>query len=153
MIMRFIMGLILVLLAITTGLIMGGAQLGIYTDWISLAILVTGSFAAVLMFHSPGEIKTAFVHAFANKADTTINYEPDIIFFTSLHKILTIVGIIGFLLGCVAMLPNLRSWEKIARGFGVAFLTIFYALIFQLLLTIPCKAMLEKKQSKQATMA
>lgn len=149
MIMRFLAGFILLVLVMITGVLFGGAGIAVYYDLSSTFILVLGSFFAILMFNSPREIRTAFVHAFAKEVDMTSNYETDIILFASLHKILFTAGIIGLFTGGIAILNNPQDASAIGSGLAQALIINLYALILQVLLTIPCKAMLKKKQSLQ----
>lgn len=146
---RFIIGLILVLLVVGTGIWISGGSFLLFLDPYSFAIEILASCFVIIMSFSIKEIRTAFAHVFDRETDNTANYRKDIVLFSAMQNIVTTVAITALLMGVIAMLSQLMDAAAIGRGLALALLSGFYALILQLALIIPCKTILRKKQSMQ----
>jgi hypothetical protein len=153
MVARFVIGAILILLVFVLIIVfIGGAHwdyILLYMDLSSLALMIVPSFLALIMIFTPREIKTAFAHVFSKETEKGVNYKKDIGLFDALQAIVLIVGVISFLTGIVILARISVDLPFFGRGISQVLLVFLYTGFISLLLIVPGKAILRKKQAEQ----
>ena len=152
MAVRFIIWIVLVLASLVLAFWIGGLGLTgflLYMDVSSTIIVLLPSVFILFICFSPSEIKTAFAHVFSRHAGKDTDYRKDIVLFSTLQHVVIILGGFGFLSGLIIVIASQRDFDAIGRGLSQSLLSVFYALFINLLLVVPCKGIIRKKQVMQ----
>ncbi|MEW5817151.1 MAG: MotA/TolQ/ExbB proton channel family protein [Spirochaetota bacterium] len=86
-----------------------------------------------------------FAIGFKKEPADAVTLKKGITFFTNMQKYLLFSGIIGMMIGIIAILAITEDPSKVGKGLSVASLTILYALVLSIAIAIPFKLGLEKK--------
>ncbi|MBN2439735.1 MAG: hypothetical protein JXJ04_00255 [Spirochaetales bacterium] len=147
MLVRFIIGFILSVAAITGILLSWDVSILVYVHLPSFILVVLFSLFALFTAFPLSEIKTAFVHAFSKKEEGEADYKRDIVVFSALQQLIFCAGGVGVFLGLIFMLAKIEDKSAIGMGLSTTLVSFLYSLYLNLVLVIPCKAVLTKKMS------
>lgn len=143
---RYVVGLI-VFFAILSLCVWGsGGNLWVFLDVLSFIIVGMGTLALLRTGWTFREMGKAFALAFADTAERGELSWADA-FFTTMGRYFTMSGLGGFFLGIVIMLKYLADKSMIGPNLAVALLSVLYAILFQLIIVIPMRALIQKKIS------
>jgi flagellar motor component MotA len=101
-------------------------------------ILLRGSF-------SFREMGASFRAGFADGGGDDSDIRKGIEFFEAMQRYLLISGLLGTLVGAMAMLQNLETAEKVGFGAALAIMTLLYGLVLIVLVALPFKYGLRKR--------
>jgi flagellar motor component MotA len=149
MVLRFIVGMVLVCAVFALGMVAAGAGFLIFLELISATLIIFPPVFILFICFSPVEIKQAFTHVFSHRRDKDADYSRDIVLFAALQRGVILTGVIGSLIGMVAMLHNLRDAAAVGYGLAQLLLVTLYALVICLIFILPCQTVLKKKQALQ----
>ncbi len=130
------------------GILFARGSLLIFISPPALMIVVTPPIAMALACFTPVEILKSFKLAFNNERLPITDYKNARLLFNSLERYFIASGVVGFLLGLVLMLISSEfttDVERFGRGMATSLLSILYAALFCIIITIPFRNSLQKK--------
>ncbi len=117
-------------------LIVAKTAFWVYFDLPSFAIVpVLSSLVPCLIFGASG-LRTAFSAPFAKSA-TKLELQTSIAFFKALGTSAWVFGLIGTIMGTVAMMYNIDDRSQIGPNMALALLTLFYAVMVWAVIILP----------------
>lgn len=126
--------------------IISGCGIMWYLDIASFVIVVLPPLLLSLAVNSPARIARHFTIAFADKAAERLELENAQVFFKGLFKYFLLSGIMGTLFGIILVLSILEKLNtSIGEGISASFLTLFYSIIFIILLVVPFQQAVERR--------
>lgn len=133
---------------IAAAIMLSGGQFVFFLS-VASAIMVVGiTTALTLASHRPAEIASAFRAAFSGGNGAELR--ASVAFFTSVQHYLLWSGFLSTLLGAIVLLGNLGTRQSVGAGTAVALITVFYAIVLVLLVTLPAKAAAQKRLASEA---
>lgn len=136
---------VLALLVVLGAIFMGGESIDIFLDIPSLLMVGLISVFLLLTNYSPSEIVLAFTIGFKKEEIKQKELKKCINLFDSLGKYLILSAVLGAITGFISLAAyysrdtdNLGSGDW-AGGSALAILTIFYSLIFYMIVAVPFK--------------
>jgi len=138
--------LLIALALLASGYIFGGASIALGINLPCLLIVLGISSAMSLSVSSAREITSYFREPFKSEdeADRKILRNGEI-FFRSLRYYFFLSGGIGTLTGVLILLSMVDSNEAIGLGMAIALITLYYGMVFSLILAIPFEVATRKK--------
>lgn len=138
--------LLIALALLASGYIFGGASIALGIN-LPCLLIVLGLAAAMSLSVAPArEIASYFREPYGDAAEinrkTLLKAEH---FFRSLRQYFLLSGGIGTITGIIILLALLDSPETIGRGMAIALITLYYGMIFSLILALPFEAAARKK--------
>lgn len=127
------------------GIVLAGGDIRWFISVASFVIVVLPGLLLSLANFSPTEIFHFFGMGFGSKELTEADLKKGLAFFRALQYYLILSGIIGTLIGLVAMLGTIEDPSKIGVAMSVALLTILYAFILTAAVTVPFHTGLRRK--------
>ncbi|MBN2352105.1 MAG: hypothetical protein JXD23_05995 [Spirochaetales bacterium] len=147
MVVRFIVGIALIMLVFALSILVGGAKFLLFLEWICAVLVIFPPFIVLFMSFSPSEIKAAFGHVFSRRPDPDANYGRDVVLFTTWQRAAVLSGFVGALIGLVCVLANVRDMEMLGWGLAKLLLASLYAAVLILTIILPCLAVVRKKRA------
>jgi hypothetical protein len=120
-------------------------DISIYIDPPSFYILLVPVLLLLKSQFSWADMGEAFAIGFSRKPVEKARLKKALLFFTVLQKYLMWTGLIGLMLGIIAMFSSFSDYIAVGRGLAVALLVVFYALILTLTIALPFQYGLKKK--------
>jgi len=142
----YFLSLVLVIGVLFGALIITGTSILAYVDIASLIFVLVPAFLLLLASYGPKEMGRAFKSAFSGKTGAEV--EKSIAFFTAMQRLFLLSGVLGTLIGVIAILSNLTDMSLVGRGFSVAILTIIYAIALTILVPVPFLLALKKRRAE-----
>ena len=137
------LSVIAVLAMIVLAIVLSGGVVGVFVSFPSVIMVFGITIALTLASHRPSEIRTAFVaaHASTNPAELRLA----VAFFTALQRYGLWAGFLSTMLGAIVLLANLGDASHVGAGAAIALITVFYAIVFLLVVVLPYRAAAEKR--------
>lgn len=119
----------------------------VFTDPPSIALVLGVPLILLLGIFGPREIVNAFRHTVSRSDVEAPAIRRGIVFFATAQKMVLVTGVLFTLLGILMTLYGISKGREnpVAFYMVVAFQTVLWAIVITLLVTIPCRAALEKK--------
>jgi len=138
--------LLIALALLASGYIFGGASIALGINLPCLLIVLGLSSAMSLSVSPAREIASYFREACRSEdeADRKLLKKAEI-FFRSLRFYFFLSGGIGTITGIIILLSMLNSNETIGLGMAIALITLYYGMVFSLILAIPFETAARKK--------
>ncbi len=141
---KFWLPIIVVAATFTFTLVVSRCTFTTFLDFPSFAIVpVLSSLVPCLIFGAAG-IRTAFHAPFAKSA-TKLQLRTSVAFFKALGTSSWVFGLIGTIMGTVAMMKNLEDKSQVGPNMALALLTLFYAVLVWALVVLPFTMNANKK--------
>jgi flagellar motor component MotA len=143
----YFVAVVLVLGAIVAGMMLGvGPQhLNKYLNIAGAGILLLPVLLLLKSQFSWGEMGRAFGAAFDGADVEKQRLEKALVFFTALQRYLIWMGLLGFLLGLIAMFSSISDYSALGRGMAIALLMLLYAFMLIIAVALPFQFALKKK--------
>lgn len=143
----YFIAMILILAMIVAGVIINTGPDGIYAymDLPSLLILLLPVILLLKSQFSWQEMGQAFAIALSKGTVEKEILKKALLFFMALQKYLIWTGLIGFLLGIIALLGNVSEYIAMGMGLSTALLILFYAIILIFTVALPFQFGVKKK--------
>lgn len=137
----------LVLAVLALGIVFAAARLNAFLDWPCLVMVVVPPGLLSLAVFPPRVVGKSFRVAFSRQKATVPELRQAVVVFRFLERSVLVAGFIGALIGVVAILSQLREVEvqKLGQGFALLLITVFYALVLVLTMTVPFRAAVERR--------
>ncbi|MCE5271180.1 hypothetical protein LLH00_07840 [bacterium] len=136
---------LLTLLVLGWAMRMGG-EIMMAVDLPSLALVLAPALLMSLATHGPAEMAGCFAVAFKKEGVEPAALEKGILFFKTLQAYFTISAVISFLMGLIILLASAEDYATICPGLAVSIISVLYAYLLALLVTVPFRTALEKKK-------
>ena len=133
----YFVGLALFIALVIGAVITSGGTIGSVLNIPSFLLVAGCTFVLLLMNFRLREMGICFAVGFMKKDATPEDLKKGYIFFRSMQLYLLLSGLMGTIIGAMAMLVNLKDHNAIGWGAALAILTILYGLIFSMGITIP----------------
>ena len=124
-----------------------GSPIHIFIDPASVLIVIGGTTFFTLAYHSVGATVNAFKAAFGQGPVEAEVGETHLRVLTTARVLASASGVLGTLIGMVAMLQNMSDPKAIGPAMAVALLTLFYGVILAELLLGPLMNRLKNRIS------
>ena len=118
------------------GIMMAGPLRG-FIDPVSIVIVIGGSIAFTLAYHTWSDLAQAFIAGFKSGILAPDQAEKHITVISTARLVTGASGVVGTMIGLVLMLQNLDDPKHIGPALAVAFLTLLYAVILSEFLMAP----------------
>ena len=143
----YFIALVLVLGVLALGIVFAAARLNAFLDYPCLIMVVVPPALLCLAAFPPRVVGRSFLVAFARQEASEADLHQAVVFFRFLERSALVAGFIGALIGIVAILSQLREVEvaKLGQGFALLLITVFYALVLMLVVTVPFRAAVERR--------
>lgn len=128
---------------IVATIVVNGMGIGYYANLPSLIVVVGLSAALLFATHSPREIGNAFRAAY--RSSNTSELKAAIGFFKAMQRYLLWSGLLGTMMGAIAMLSALGEAIAIGAGAALGLITVLYAVILNFVLALPFRHAAEKR--------
>lgn len=147
----FIVSVILFLALCVGAIITSGGNLLFFINIPSLVLVVGIPFVMLLSNHSLREMGSYFGAAFRSGEESAA---PSVIkkgieFFTAMRGYLILSGFVGALTGVMTMLSLFEDVDRVGFGAALSLMTIFYALLLIILISLPFKHGLQRRLVEQ----
>ena len=127
-----------------TAIILGVGNVLIFADGVSLVLVIAPTFFVLLTFNHPAEMGRYFTAAMEDAECDAVTLKKGITFFRTMLSLLIFSGVMGTVLGFIAMLAYYNT-STAARGFSAALVTTFYCGLLAGFIALPFKAALQNK--------
>ena len=134
-----------VLLFLAEWISVGIGDIDIYLDMMSILLILMCPLVLLLANYSLSDIRKYFAIGFKKENVEPVDLKNGIIFFSSLQKYLVLSGIMGSLIGLIAILAMLADPEVIGQSLALALITALYAIILSMVIATPFKTGLQKR--------
>ena len=141
----FFIFIIVVLGVFCLGIVFAGASFLSYVDLASFFIVIVVTAALLVSTFKFREIGSYFKAAFNGSHAEPSTVKAGIVFFAAMQRYLILSAVVANLIGLIAILSTLGEPKQIGLGLALSLLTIFYAVIFILVLALPFRTSLERK--------
>lgn len=129
-----------------TAIYAGGSSAYWYVDSISLIIILGFTFIMLCTHYSPVEMGRAFRAGMEKTKDSTEKELHDALnFFKTMQALFILNGFLGTLYGWISILTSLGDKQQMGRGFAASILTILYAVLFIIMISLPFQSAIKKK--------
>ena len=122
-----------------------GADLRWYVDIPSLVMVLGSGMVLSLGPYKFREIVSFFRVAFGEAPPNKQLLKNATVFIESLGRYMIICGLIGTMIGAVAILTGLDDPSVVAGNVSLAIITVLYGLIFYISIVLPFRSALKKK--------
>jgi flagellar motor component MotA len=141
----------LVLAVLALGIVFAAARLNAFLDWPCLIMVIVPPGLLSLAAFPPRVVGRSFRVAFSRQKATEPELRQAAWFFRFLERSVLVAGFIGALIGVVAILSQLREVEvqRLGQGFALLLITVFYALVLVLVVTVPFRAAVERRLAER----
>ena len=139
-----------VLLFLAEWISVGIGDVDIYLDMMSILLILMCPLVLLLANYSLSDIRKYFAIGFKKENVEPVDLKNGIIFFSSLQKYLVLSGIMGSLIGLIAILAMLADPEVIGQSLALALITALYAIILSMVVATPFKTGLQKRLNEIA---
>jgi hypothetical protein len=145
---------VLVLGLILAGIAIDAASVLFFIDVPSLAVVLVPVLAMSFASFTPREIGGSFRAAFVRSHADAALLRTAAAFFRALERYIILSGFLGVLIGLVSMLVVMGSGKgvpdnKVTVGFSLLLLSVFYALVFLLLIAVPFRSAADRKLAEE----
>ncbi len=134
-----------VLLFLAEWISVGIGDIDIYLDFMSILLILMCPLVLLLANYSLSDIRKYFTIGFEKESAEPVDLKNGIVFFSSLQKYLILSGIMGSLIGLIAILAMLAEPEVIGSALALALITTLYAVILSMVVTTPFKTGLQRR--------
>ena len=112
------------------------------------ALVVVLGLPAVMIFatHTVGEIRAAFRATYQSSDPAELRLS--VVFFCAVQRYLLWSGFIATLLGIVALLGSLGDESSIGAGAALSLITVFYAIMLNVVFALPFRHAAEKRLAR-----
>ncbi len=141
----YVVGAVLFIAMIVGAIITSGGRMVAYLNIPSFIMVAAPTFVLLLMNFSVREMGRSFAAGFKKEAANLDDLKKGFIFFQSMQFYLILSGILGTLVGAIAMLSSLRDSSRIGWGAALALITMLYGIIFFMLVALPFKTGIKKR--------
>ena len=117
-------------------IMMGGPLRG-FLDPPSFVIVIGGSIAFTLAYHTWSDLSQAFIAGLKSEPVAPEQAEKHITVMSTARLVTGASGVVGTMIGLVLMLQNLDDPKHIGPALAVSFLTLLYAVILSEFLLAP----------------
>ena len=131
-------------------ILLGGGQISMFLDPLSMLFVFGISLLLTFTFASPKNIGEYFMHAISNREISELEYQKASTFFHHVSSMVIFVGILGTMIGCILILRGIgkgATSEMIGKGAAVAFITLYYAISTKIFIIIPMQGSLNNKRN------
>ncbi len=125
--------------------LLAGSGVGSFLDIPSLLVVLVPALLMSLASYGLSEMGSYFALAFKKEGAAPVALEKGIHFFDTLQTYFKISAAIAFSMGLILILATLDDLSKIGPYLAVAVISVLYACVLALLLTVPFRTALEKK--------
>jgi flagellar motor component MotA len=141
----------LVLGVLLLGIVFAAAGITSFLDFPCLVMVVVPPGLLSLAAFPPRVVGRSFRVAFARQQAAEAELRRAVVVFRFMERSLVVSGLIGALIGVVAILSQLRDVEvqKLGQGFALLLITVFYALVLVLIVTVPFRAAVERRLAEK----
>ena len=122
-----------------------GANIGWYVDIPSLIMVLASGIVLSLGPYRFREIASFFQAAFGEAPSNKQLLKNAMVFIESLGRYMIICGLVGTMIGAVAILTGLDDPSVVAGNVSLALITVLYGLIFYISIVLPFRSALKKK--------
>jgi len=136
---------ILTLAVFASAAFMAGSNFNVFLDLPSMAIVFVPLIFMLLTVYTPSEMADAFRSAMKGKKATEDDLEKACLFFEGAQQMIYRIALTATLFGVILILSSISRPEELGRGFAVAILTVFYALVAGFLVIVPFKTAVKKR--------
>jgi len=133
------------LLFLTAWVSMGIRGVSIYLDVLSIMLVLLCSIILLMANFSLSDIRKYFVIGFNKDTALPSDLKNGILFFSSLQKYLILSGVLGSVMGLIAILSMLEEPQVVGQSLALALITALYAIILSMVIAIPFKTGLQKR--------
>ncbi len=133
----YFVGVVLFIAFIIGAVITSGGTIGSILNIPSFLLVAGCTLVLSLMNFNLGEIGRCFSVGFKKKDVPSEDLKKGYIFFRSMQLYFLLSGLLGTIIGAIAMLTNLKDHSAIGWGAALSIITILYGLIFSMGITIP----------------
>ncbi len=144
------LSLVLVLGVFVLAIVFAKGVLGAYADVPCMVVTWVPPILLALATHGARGFRRAFSVAYGADRASEADARVALGFFVALQRYLLVSGILGLMVGITAMLANLYDTASLGRGLALALLTVLYALVTMLVVTMPMRSALEKRLAEQS---
>ena len=141
---KYFLSLLVLLVLMIFVMIVSGC-FACFFDIPSLLLIVLAALFMLLSTYSFRDIGTYFSIGISRKDTDTVTLEKGILFFKTMQKYLIIMGVVGAMMGLIAMLATLDDPDRIGKGLALCLITVLYAVFFNIAVAIPFRTELEKQ--------
>jgi flagellar motor component MotA len=141
----YVVGAVLFIALILGAIITSGGRVQAYLS-IPCFVMVPGcTFVLLLTNFSVREMGRSFAVGFRKKDADIEDLKRGFVFFQSMQYYLILSGVLGTMVGTIALLSNLKDSSTIGSGTALALITILYGVVFLMLVAIPFKTGIKKR--------
>lgn len=142
----------LALCVLALGMVFAAARIDYFMDYPSLIVVVVPAVVLGLAAFPPRVIGRSFTVAFSRQAASEAELRQAAVFFRALERFILLSGFLGALIGVVTILSQQEEvpMKKVAQGFALLLITVFYSLVLTLVLAVPFRAAVERRLAEKA---
>ncbi len=141
----YFIAVILVIGLIAAAIVWNVTSIAYFLDVPSLIVVIVPVLALCFATFSPRDMGRSFRAAFSRGQVETSELKTAAVFFRALERYILLSGFLGALLGVMSLLWMMRSDTKIATGFAMLLISVFYALILLFVLAVPFRVAVDRK--------
>lgn len=151
MILRFILGSLLALIALPSAIYVNGGDPWLLVDAPSLALSVLAPLGVVLAAHGPRGLIEAFACALARARaeDSRLRLRTAKAFFRDLGWAMAATGLLGFFLGALDTLVNLADKSAVGKSFAYSLAPLLQESFFLIAIVLPLSSSIDRKLAGQ----
>jgi flagellar motor component MotA len=139
---------VLTLAVFVAGALLAGGQIGFFLSGPSLAVVLIASLFLSLSSSSPAEIGRHFAVGFKRGEQDPAELERALFYFDALGRYLVVSGLIGTVIGAIAILGNPGDVTTLGRGTALALTTLLYGALLWLTVVVPFRTGIRNKLSE-----
>ena len=120
-------------------------EITMYLDIPSLLIILFFDLLISLFFYGMSESWQYYKAVFTRESDPLL-LNKGIAYFRNMTSVTLTAGLLGFILGIIGMLANMKDTAKMGPNLAVALITVLYAGVLIMTVFIPFRIVLEKRE-------
>lgn len=137
------LSVVAVLAVIVVTAILAGSAVGVFLSAPSAIVVLGITIALTLASHRPSEIRTAFSAAHGSTDPAELRLA--VAFFAALQRYALWAGFLATMMGVIVLLTYLGDATHVGSGTAIALITVFYSIVFLMVVVLPYRAAAEKR--------
>ncbi|MEW6566293.1 MAG: hypothetical protein AB1404_12425 [Spirochaetota bacterium] len=142
--LRYVVGILLFLAIISLCVYGSGGTMIVFADILSALITVGVTIVLLRTGWTFREMGQAFSAAFNETTDREGLKTADV-FFATTGNYLSLSAAFSILISVIIILKNLTDKDMLGPNLAVALISLLYAVLFQLIIVLPMRGMIQKK--------